>query len=128
MAAPHLLVVDDEPHVSLVIQHACERAGYYVTTARTLTEARKALASDVHVDLLLLDVMLPDGSGLDLLREIREGDVASEMPVVILTGAGFDQVLEGAQRYGARCVTKPFSPSKLRRLVDEILGGDTSNS
>ncbi len=128
MAAPHLLVVDDEPHVSLVIQHACERAGYYVTTARTLTEARKALASDVHVDLLLLDVMLPDGSGLDLLREIREGDVASEMPVVILTGAGFDQVLEGAQRYGARCVTKPFSPSKLRRLVGEILGGDTSNS
>ena len=128
MAAPHLLVVDDEPHVSLVIQHACERAGYYVTTARTLSEARKALASDVHVDLLLLDVMLPDGSGLDLLREIREGDVASEMPVVILTGAGFDQVLEGAQRYGARCVTKPFSPSKLRRLVGEILGGDTSNS
>jgi len=128
MAAPHLLVVDDEPHVSLVIQHACERAGYYVTTARTLTEARKALASGVHVDLLLLDVMLPDGSGLDLLREIREGDVASEMPVVILTGAGFDQVLEGAERYGARCVTKPFSPSKLRRLVGEILGGDTSNS
>ena len=72
--------------------------------------------------------MLPDGSGLDLLREIREGDVASEMPVVILTGAGFDQVLEGAQRYGARCVTKPFSPSKLRRLVGEILGGDPSNS
>jgi DNA-binding response OmpR family regulator len=125
MAAPHLLVVDDEAHVSLVIQHACERAGYYVTTARTLTEAREALASGVHVDLLLLDVMLPDGSGLDLLREIREGDVASEMPVVILTGAGFDQVLEGAQRYGARCVTKPFSPSKLRRLVGEILGGDT---
>ncbi len=46
----------------------------------------------------------------------------------LLTGAGFDQILEGAQRYGARCVTKPFSPSKLRRLVGEILGRDTRNS
>jgi DNA-binding response OmpR family regulator len=121
MADAHLLVVDDEPHIALVIEHACQTAGYRFSHARSLKEARESLAGGDPIDLLLLDVVLPDGSGLDLLEELRAVDATRDLPVIILTGAGFDMVLEQSGRLGATCVTKPFSPTKLRRLVRQLL-------
>src|SRR5437764_9104347 len=68
----HLLVIDDEPHIGLLLRPHLERPGYRVSLARTLAEERAAL-DDPHatLDAILLDLHLPDGSGLDLLRELR---------------------------------------------------------
>ena len=74
------------------------------------------------MDLLLLDVGLPDGSGLDLLAELRADDRHPALPVIILTGAGYDDVLVRAVDLGASCVTKPFSPTKLRHMVEDLIG------
>lgn len=124
MTGAHLLVVDDEPHVARVIQCACEQAGYRVSAARSLERARAILASEHGVDLIFLDVGLPDGSGLDLLQEIRHADGTRHVPVVILTGFAGDDVRTRAAGLGAQYVTKPFSPSKIERLVADVLGAD----
>ncbi|MGH7607808.1 MAG: response regulator [Gemmatimonadales bacterium] len=118
----HLLVVDDEPHIGLVLRPYLEQLGYRVSFARTLAEARAALATAPPADGLLLDLHLPDGSGLDLLREVRSATQTSQLPVLVLTAEGEERVLREARRLGAALVTKPFSPSKLTQRIAQMLG------
>ena len=119
----HLLVVDDEPHIGLLLRPHLERLGYVVSLARTLAEARRALGGGVQpLDAMLLDLHLPDGSGLDLLRELRAVPATRAFPVIVLTAEGEDRVLAEAERLGAGLLTKPFSPSKLTARIATLLG------
>lgn len=123
----HLLVVDDEPHIGLLLRPRLEQLGYRVTLARTLAQARTALeganrASPPSLDALLLDLHLPDGSGLDLLRELRAAAASRELPVIVLTAEGDDRVLGEAENLGATLLTKPFSPTKLTARIAAMLG------
>jgi len=118
----HLLVVDDEPHIGLVLRPYLEQLGYRVSFARTLEEARTALRASPPTDGLLLDLHLPDGSGLDLLRDLRKHDVTANLPVLVLTAEGEDRVLREARRLGAALVTKPFSPTKLSQRIAVMFG------
>lgn len=120
-AARHLLVVDDEPHIGLVLRPFLEQLGYRVSLARTLTEARSALQA-TPADGLLLDLHLPDGSGLDLLRDLRKQGGTAKMPVVVLTAEAEDRVLREARRLGAALVSKPFSPTKLSQRIALMFG------
>jgi len=118
----HLLVVDDEPHIGLVLRPFLEQLGYRVSVARTLEEARTALRASPPTDGLLLDLHLPDGSGLDLLRDLRKQVGTASLPVVVLTAEGEDRVLREARRLGATLVTKPFSPTKLSQRIAVMFG------
>jgi DNA-binding response OmpR family regulator len=120
-SARHLLVVDDEPHIGLVLRPYLEQLGYRVSFARTLDEARAALRH-MSADGLLLDLHLPDGSGLDLLRDLRKQGTTARLPVLVLTAEGEDRVLREARRLGATLVTKPFSPTKLTARIAGMLG------
>ncbi len=117
----HLLVVDDEPHIGLVLRPYLEQLGYRVSFARSLGEARAALGA-ARPDGLLLDLHLPDGSGLDYLRELRAADATARLPVLVLTAEGEERVLREARRLGAALVTKPFSPTKLSQRVATMFG------
>jgi DNA-binding response OmpR family regulator len=121
-SARHLLVVDDEPHIGLVLRPYLEQLGYVVSFARTLHEARSALQAAPATDGLLLDLHLPDGSGLDFLRDLRKQDRTSRLPVLVLTAEGEDRVLREARRLGAALVTKPFSPTKLSQRIAMMFG------
>lgn len=122
----HLLVVDDEPHIGLLLRPHLERLGYRVSLARTLADARGLLGDPAApLDGMLLDLHLPDGSGLDLLRELRARTQTREFPVIVLTAEGEERVLEEAEELGAGLLTKPFSPSKLTARIAALLG-DTS--
>lgn len=119
----HLLVVDDEPHIGLLLRPHLERLGYRVSLARTLAEARGALGDRaVRLDAMLLDLHLPDGSGLDLLRELRAAATTRAFPVIVLTAEGEDRILGEAEELGAGLLTKPFSPSKLTARIAALLG------
>ena len=119
----HLLVVDDEPHIGLLLRPHLEHLGYRVSLARTLGQARAALAQPrAPVDALLLDLHLPDGSGLDLLRELRGAAATRGLPVIVLTAEGEERVLDEAQQLGSALLTKPFSPTKLTARIAEMLG------
>lgn len=122
--ARHLLVVDDEPHIGLVLRPFLEQLGYRVSIARTLNEARTVLRAQPAADGLLLDLHLPDGSGLDFLRDLRKQGGTARMPVLVLTAEGEDRVLREARRLGAALVTKPFSPTKLTQRIALMFGDD----
>jgi len=123
MAGRRLLVVDDEPAVTVVIELAARLWNDTAATVRSLAEARAALADSPAPDLILLDVGLPDGSGLAFLAELRARPATATLPVIVLTGAGENAVLNEASTLGARVVSKPFSPAKLAVLVEELVPG-----
>jgi len=118
----HILLVDDEPHVPLLVRPLLEQMGLTVQTARSLAEARRSLA-ERRPDGLLLDLHLPDGSGLELLRELRAAPATRALPVLVLTGEGDDRVLDEVERIGGLVLAKPFSPTKLGQRVAAALDG-----
>src|SRR2546430_17381798 len=73
-------------------------------------------------DALLLDLHLPDGSGLDFLRDLRKQGGTARMPVLVLTAEGEDRVLREARRPGAALGTKPFSPTKPSQRIAMMVG------
>src|SRR5437660_12926191 len=94
-----LLIVDDEPHIGLLLRPYFEAMGYEMSLARNLAEARAALADagGRRPTGVLLDIHLPDGSGLDLLRELRAAGGTRALPVVVLTAEGEERVLQEVQ-------------------------------
>lgn len=119
--------MDDEPHIGLVLRPFLEHLGYRVSCARTLGEARSALRAAPPTDGLLLDLHLPDGSGLDFLRDLRKHDGTASLPVLVLTAEGEDRILREARRLGAALVTKPFSPTKLSQRIALMFGDVASD-
>jgi two-component system phosphate regulon response regulator PhoB len=93
-----------------------------VSFARTLADARTVLRAAPPTDGLLLDLHLPDGSGLDFLRDLRGQGGTARLPVLVLTAEGEDRVLREARRLGAALVTKPFSPTKLSQRIAMMFG------
>ena len=114
----HILIVEDDRALNQGIRLALDQAGRQFTQCHTLREAEEALAARPP-QLVILDLNLPDGNGLDLLRRLR---AASSLPVLILTANDLevDQVLGlelGADDY----VTKPCSLAVLRARVNNLL-------
>jgi DNA-binding response OmpR family regulator len=115
---PRILVVEDERAISEPLAESLVREGFEPTVAATVAEAELRFESN-EPDLVLLDVMLPDGDGRDLCREIRR---RSDVPIVMLTARGeeVDRVVGlelGADDY----VVKPFSARELAARIRAIL-------
>jgi len=114
----HLLIIEDDDNLMRGIAFAFEKDGYITLKAATLKDGRMLLEQN-NVDIIILDVGLPDGNGIDLCKSIRE---TSNVPIIMLTACDMetDEVLgfaAGADDY----VTKPFSLSVLRARVDAVL-------
>ena len=117
------MVADDEPHIGRIIQLKLERAPYDVTLVTDGEMALSHLSSDEPVDLVLLDIMMPYVSGLDVLARLKQMPHRADTPVIILTAKGQDADRERALELGATdFLTKPFSPNKLLVRINEILG------
>jgi DNA-binding response OmpR family regulator len=116
---PRLLLVDDEPAILESLAYALKRDGFEVVLAHSQREARAALRAG-QVELLLLDLMLPDGSGFDVLSEARRG--ASPPAVIILSSRDDEADRVAALETGADdYVTKPFSPREVVARVRAVL-------
>ncbi|MBI4408615.1 MAG: response regulator [Gemmatimonadetes bacterium] len=117
----HVLVVDDEPYIGRIIQLKLEQGPYQVELVHDGRSALERLRSAHRVDLILLDIMLPHASGLDVLAELRRLPHRHETPVIMLTAKGQEADRERAAQLGATdFLTKPFSPKKLLARIDEI--------
>ncbi|MBO9134505.1 response regulator transcription factor [Rhizobium sp. B230/85] len=116
--AYRILVVDDEPHIRDVICFALEREGMATSTARNGTEAMMAFRRG-NVDLVVLDIGMPDMDGLEVCRQIRR---TSALPILFLSARDeeIDRIL-GFELGGDDYVTKPFSPRELVARVKAIL-------
>jgi DNA-binding response OmpR family regulator len=116
-----ILVIDDEPYIGRIIQLKLEETPYAVTVCQDGATALERLRTDEPVDLILLDIMMPQLNGFEVLSRLREIPHRQETPVIMLTGKGQSTDREQAASLGARdFLTKPFSPKKLLERIDEI--------
>lgn len=115
------MVVDDEEDLRRIISRMLAAQGEVVEAADSAEAVR--LLKTCKPDLLLLDVTLPDGSGLDVLKEARA--LAPTLPVLMLTGMLDISTARDALEQGARAyMTKPFEPAALKQEVARLLGGE----
>jgi two-component system OmpR family response regulator len=115
---PHILVVDDDREIRNLLRDYLEKSGFQATAVPDGDEARRVLAR-AHFDLIVLDLMLPKQSGLEIAREIRQ---RSDVPIIMLTALGeeIDRVVGlevGADDY----LAKPFSPRELLSRIRAVL-------
>lgn len=117
-----ILVADDEPHIGRIIKTKLEQGPFNVDLAYDGAEALEALERDPPVALMILDLMMPRVSGLEVLDRVR-GDLRfRHLPCLILTAAGQDHQEQDARRRGAdEFMTKPFSPKRLLARVTEMV-------
>jgi DNA-binding response OmpR family regulator len=119
MGKSTILAVEDDAAIRRGVVDALQYAGYRVLGAGTFEEGLRMALSE-RCDLLLLDVVLPDGSGLDILSEIR--DERPQQPVILLTARGDEQDRVAGLRRGADdYVVKPFSVRELLARVEAVL-------
>lgn len=117
-----LLVAEDEPHIRRILATLLEASGFRVTVVMDGTEAMARLEADDPFDLVLLDLLMPGMTGLEVLEAMRALPHREGLPVVILTAKGQDVDREKAFALGADdFITKPFSPKKLLNRVDQLL-------
>jgi two-component system, OmpR family, KDP operon response regulator KdpE len=113
----HLLLVDDEPQVLRALRVVLREAGFETTVAESLATAREALVRRPP-DGAIIDLVLPDGSGIELCRELRSW---SRMPIVVLSGIDEEEQKVGALEAGADdYVTKPFAPGELVARLNAV--------
>lgn len=119
----HVLVADDEPHIGRIIKMKLEQGPFRVTLAYDGREALDALQNESDIALVLLDLMMPHLSGLDVLAAMKNDARLRELPCIILTAAGQEQQFHRAMELGAsEFLTKPFSPKKLYARAAELVG------
>jgi two-component system, OmpR family, phosphate regulon response regulator PhoB len=108
-----ILVVEDEPSIQELIAYTCSTHGYDVRRADSVQAARDELDRQLP-DLLLLDWMLPDKPGIELLRELRGNERTRALPVIMLTARGSESdKVTGLDAGADDYVVKPFSPREL---------------
>jgi len=116
-----VLIVDDECAIRDMLRMALEIAGFNCIEADNIQQAY-ALVVDERPDILLLDWMLPGGSGLELLRRLKRNDVTRELPVIMLTArTAEDNVIQGLDVGADDYITKPCSPKELISRIKALL-------
>ena len=125
----HVLVADDEPHIGRIIKMKLEQGPFRVTLAYDGREALDVLDRESDICLVLLDLMMPHLSGLDVLAAMRQNPRLRDLPCIILTAAGQEQQHTSAMELGANdFLTKPFSPKKLYARAAELVGLSDSSA
>ena len=124
----HLLLIDDDKRLISMVGEYLQSVGFNVTTAFSLAGARDMLRT-AQFDAVVLDLMLPDGDGLDLCREIRADPSTRRLPMLMLTARGEspDRIVGlelGADDY----VAKPFEPRELLARIKALLRRAASTS
>ena len=117
----NILVIEDEPDIRKNLEYNLSREGFKVSSVSSLKDGFKSLDSNIY-SLILLDLMLPDGSGLDLCKKIKSNSHLEAIPIIILTAKDdeVDKVVGfelGADDY----VTKPFSVRELILRIKAVL-------
>ena len=114
----HLMIVDDDERIRVLLQKFLMRHGFLVTAARDAAHARRILTG-LDFDMLILDVMMPGEDGLSLCRSIRE---TSQTPILLLTAKGeTENRIEGFEAGADDYLPKPFEPKELLLRINAIL-------
>lgn len=121
MSESKILVVDDEAAIRDMVSITLDLAGFSVISAENAHDAHVSII-DNRPDLVLLDWMLPGGSGIELARRLRRDEVTSNLPIIMLTAkTSEDNKVQGLSEGVDDYVTKPFSPRELVARIKTVL-------
>jgi len=116
-----ILVVDDQWTIRILNKRLLENSGYEVTASASGKEALQLLKNE-RFDLVLLDILMPDMNGKDVLREVRENHSWADLPVIMVTAKRKDDDIEEALSLGANdYMTKPFDLTALTNCIKKNL-------
>jgi DNA-binding response OmpR family regulator len=119
-----VIVIDDEPFILMMIEDKLRKANIDVITLRENKNAVEIIKKEMP-DLIILDWMMPELSGLELCNILKKDPDLLHIPIFMLTAKGQDSDEKmGLQCGAARYITKPFSPKSLLEMVQEIVGKD----
>jgi len=122
---PNLLIIEDEKPIRDMLRFALHAAGYEIIEAADSHEARVLLAETVP-DLILVDWMLPSGSGIDLVRQIKQDELTQDVPIIMLTARVEDEYkVRGLETGADDYITKPFSMRELLARIRVVLRRST---
>ena len=123
MSERTILVADDESHILHVVSLKLKNAGYRVLTARDGQEALE-IAQQEKPDLLITDYHMPQLSGIELCRKLKQDPATAQIPAIMLTARGYELEPADTEQSGIlRMLSKPFSPRHLLSTVEEVLSG-----
>jgi DNA-binding response OmpR family regulator len=115
----YILAVEDDPYIQVLIRRKLENAGYEVRVYGD-GDTIDALIAEKRPDLILLDVMIPGKTGLEICKAIKTSMGISAPPIIIVSARGQQQDVETAYRVGADgYLIKPFSPKDLLEMVQK---------
>lgn len=122
MRRPTILVVDDDRAIQELLNELLREAGYEVRSACSLAAAREVIRQQ-RPDVLILDVRLPDGNGLDLCAQLQHDPATLDLPVLVLSSLahGSDFVAQGLDRGGYDVLAKPFVNEELLARVHTLV-------
>lgn len=116
-----ILIVDDDEMVLIALEELLQPEGYEVHTVPRAREALEILEQE-DFDLLILDVIMPEMSGFELCRKIREMDKCKETPIVFLTAKSREEDrVQGLEAGASVFLSKPIPPEKLIDIVSDTL-------
>ena len=123
-----ILVADDESHILHVVSLKLKNAGYRVLTARDGQEALE-MAQQEKPDLLITDYHMPQLSGIELCRKLKQDPATTNIPAIMLTARGYSLEPADTEQSGIlRMLSKPFSPRHLLATVEEVLAGGATGA
>ncbi len=120
--AQKILVVDDNPDSVAIMRSILENHGYQVHVAASGTAALQIVSKEA-LDLVLLDVMMPEMSGIEVLQRIKDNSQTGRLPVILVTAKTHDEDVVVGYQYGADYyITKPFTAKQLLYGISLVLG------
>lgn len=118
----NIIVIDNAPHVLLIIKDKLEENGHHVITLRESSDAINIIRRE-KPDLIILDWMMPDISGIELCKSLKSEKDTALIPIFMLTGRGdIEDEQQGLKCGVEKYITKPFSPRLLLKLVEDSIG------
>lgn len=124
MGKRKVLVIDDEPAMHHLVQIILEVEGFEIVGMGNQTEAAEAVTSG-KPDLIILDIMMPEVDGFEILRMLKGDEETRDIPVIVLTVRNMEEDVRKAKSLGADIyMTKPFQPSELVDAVHAALAAD----
>lgn len=124
MSGRHVLLIEDEPHIAEAIRFILSRAGWQVSLQHDGLTAMAAIAAS-RPDVVILDLMLPGRSGLEILSDLRADARFAALPVLMLTARGQQRDRDAAARAGASAfLSKPFANADVLAAVRALADGE----
>lgn len=122
MAKIKILIVDDEENFAYIVKMNLEQTGNYEVAVETRASNASGAATSFKPDLILLDIVMPDKDGFEVLKALKSKDKTMAIPVVMLTAVGDDSAkIKAAEQFSEGYVIKPVSTEALRTKIERVL-------